>query len=92
MPRLVWVVSEVIPGKSWTWVQHSPGGATTARHDVGANAEGGTLVSQELHQRGVIGSLVGLLMRRMTKRYLAMEAQGLKARSEHHRSVSGPNP
>lgn len=92
MPKLVWVVSEVIPGTSWTWVQHSPGGVTTARHEVTATAEGAALVNQGLDQRGVVGSLVGLLMRRMTKRYLAMEARGLKARSEQQRSLNGPNP
>lgn len=32
MPKLVWTVTELEPGTSWTWVQRSPGGG-----DVGAS-------------------------------------------------------
>lgn len=82
LPRLVWTVTEVIPHKSWTWVQRSPGGHTTARHEVVETASGTTVVNQELEQRGIIGAAVGLAMRGMTRRYLAMEGRGLKDRSE----------
>ena len=34
MPKLVWEVTEVDPGVSWTWVQRSPGGCDLARHEV----------------------------------------------------------
>ena len=34
MPKLVWEITELTPGSSWTWVQRSPGGMTVARHDV----------------------------------------------------------
>ena len=91
MPRLVWTVTEVDPGVSWTWVQRSPGGLTSARHDVVPTTDGATLVRQELAQRGIVGSVVGLLMRQMTRRYLAMEAQGLKARSEGLQKLRGSN-
>lgn len=90
MPKLVWTVTDVDPGTSWTWVQRSPGGLTSARHEVVA-AGGGALVHQELEQRGPLGSLVGLLMRGMTRRYLALEAQGLKARSEDLWNLRGSN-
>jgi uncharacterized membrane protein len=83
MPKLVWEVTEVKPGASWTWVQRSPGGLTLARHDVMADSEHHSTVRQRIDQRGPVGALVGLFMRSMTRRYLAMEAEGLKARSEH---------
>lgn len=89
LPTLRWEVTEVVPGSSWTWVQRSPGGVTTARHDVVATAEGTTVVRQELDQRGFVGATVALLMRRMTKRYLAMEGQGLKGRCEALRKRRG---
>ena len=92
MPKLVWQVTEVLPGASWTWVQRSPGGSTLARHDVVAAADSRTLVRQRLDQRGPAGALVGRLMHGMTKRYLELEAQGLKKRSEQRRrdGLDGP--
>src|SRR6201985_649731 len=61
MPKLVWEVTELTPGSSWTWVQRSPGGMTVARHDVEAESERRTQVRQQLDQRGPLGSMVGLL-------------------------------
>ena len=90
MPKLVWEVTEVVPGKSWTWVQRSPGGLTMASHDIAPIAAGRTRVRQQLDQRGPVGALVGLLMRRMTRRYLEQESQGLKSRSEHLHHLDGP--
>ena len=90
MPRLVWEVTEVTPGASWTWVQRSPGGQTVARHEVIPESDRRTRVRQQLDQRGPVGSLVGLLMRGMTRRYLELEADGLRARSEQRR-VDGPS-
>ena len=89
MQKLVWRVTEIDPGSSWTWVQRSPGVLVTARHDVISQPGGRTLVRQKLDQRGVLGSLVGRLMAKKTKRFLALEAQGLKARSEQLSRANG---
>ena len=90
MPRLVWEVTEVVPGKSWTWVQRSPGGSTFARHDVVEKADGHALVHQQLDQRGPVGAIVARVVHGMTKRYLELEARGLKARSEERQRLDGP--
>lgn len=89
MSKLVWQVTEIDPGSSWTWVQRSPGVLVTARHWVTAQPGGRTLVRQQLEQRGVLGALVGRLMVKKTKRFLELEAQGLKARSEHLSRADG---
>ncbi|OJZ75169.1 polyketide cyclase [Mycobacterium paraffinicum] len=89
MPKLVWTVTEIDPGSSWTWEVRSPGASTVARHYVTGLPGGRTLVRQELDQRGFLGALVGRLMVSMTKRYLEMEAQGLKARSEQLSRADG---
>jgi uncharacterized membrane protein len=91
MSKLVWKVTELDPGTSWTWVQSSPGVRVTARHDVVAQPAGRTLVRQQLDQRGVLGGLVGRLMINKTKRFLDLEAQGLKARSEQASRADGAN-
>lgn len=90
MPKLVWKVAEVTPGASWTWVQRSPGGLTVARHNVTPIDAGRSRVHQVLEQRGPVGALVGLLMRSMTRRYLDLEAEGLKARCEQVHRLDGP--
>ncbi|OMC23653.1 SRPBCC family protein [Mycobacterium colombiense] len=89
MSKLVWKVTEIAPGRSWTWVQSSPGARVTARHEVIAQPGGRTLVRQHLDQRGALGALVGRLMAKKTKRFLQLEAQGLKARSEQLSRADG---
>ena len=91
MQKLVWKVTEIDPGSSWTWVQRSPGVRVTARHFVTGQPGGRTLVRQQLDQRGVLGALVGRLMAKKTRRFLELEAQGLKARSEQLSRASGPH-
>jgi hypothetical protein len=81
-PPLVWTVTAVEPGTSWTWVSRSPGATTTATHLLRRLEDGSTHVTQTIDQRGVVGALVGRLALRLTRRYLAMEAAGLKQRTE----------
>jgi uncharacterized protein YndB with AHSA1/START domain len=85
MPKLVWEVTDVDPGASWTWRVKSLGSTTLATHELVEQGDGKTLVRQRIDQRGPIGSTVGALMRGMTKRYLELEGQGLKTRSEERR-------
>jgi uncharacterized protein YndB with AHSA1/START domain len=89
LPTLVWEVTDVAPGVSWTWAQHSSGGSTFAHHALTPMDDGRTLVRQVLDQRGPVGAIVGRLMLRTTRRYLEMEAQGLKLRSEGLRRPDG---
>jgi uncharacterized membrane protein len=89
MSKLVWKVTEIDPGSSWTWVQRSPGVRVSARHCVTPQANGRTLVRQQLDQRGLLGALAGRLMLKKTKRFLEQEARGLKARSEQLSRADG---
>jgi len=91
MSKLVWKVTEIDHGSSWTWVQRSPGVHVSARHWVISQPNGRTLVRQQLDQGGVLGALVGRLMAKKTKRFLEQEAHGLKARSEQLGRASGPH-
>jgi hypothetical protein len=45
-------------------------------------------VRQRIDQGGPAGALVGRLMRRTTRRYLDLEAAGLKTRSEQVHAAS----
>ena len=81
-PSLVWSVTALAPGTSWTWTTHSPGATTVATHLLERLDDGRTRVTQTIDQRGVLGTLVGLLTKRLTRRYLAMEGAGLRQRVE----------
>jgi uncharacterized protein YndB with AHSA1/START domain len=82
MPNLVWQVTEVDPGHSWIWRQRSVAATTFASHTVTPQGTDRTLVQQDIDQRGPLGVVVGALMRRRTRRFLDLEARGLKVRSE----------
>jgi uncharacterized membrane protein len=84
LPRMTWVVTELTPGASWSWEARSPGALTVARHTVTATDRGTTRVAQSIDQTGPIGGLVGRMMAGLTRRYLRMEAEGLKAAAEAH--------
>ena len=81
LPTVVWKVTELEPGRSWTWVATGPGSRTTATHVLTASGAR-TVAEQSIEQSGPLGRLAGLLWRKLTKRYMAMEAEGLKRRSE----------
>jgi uncharacterized membrane protein len=87
-PRLVtavWEVTAVEPGESWTWVARSPGVRTTASHRIRPLDGGGTLVEQRIEHAGPLAGVVGRLTRGLTRRYLAMEGDGLRSRCESSR-------
>jgi uncharacterized membrane protein len=82
-PKLTWTVTTLDVGSSWAWRSRSVGNTTIATHWV-EPIDGGarTLVRQRIEQTGPLGGLVGLLFRGLTKKYLELEAEGLKGTSE----------
>jgi uncharacterized membrane protein len=81
MPMLTWEVTEIEPKASFTWQSRSPGVTTVGTHTVAETAHG-VSVTLGVRQSGPISAVVGLLMGNKTKRYVQMEATGLKQRSE----------
>lgn len=82
LPVLVWTVTELTVGRSWTWETTSVGAKTSATHQVRATGDGSTVVAQRLEQHGWLGVAFAALSRGMTRRYLQLEADGLKRTSE----------
>ena len=81
LPPAEWHVTELNEGKSFTWVTGSLGVQVTARHWVEAN-EGGSRAMLSLQFSGLLGPLMARLTRSLNERYLALEARGLRERSE----------
>ena len=82
LPRLVWTVTAIEPGRSWTWQTRGPGATTTATHVLERLDDTTTRVEQTIEQLGLLGVIVARLSTRLTRRYLAMEAAGLLRRVE----------
>jgi hypothetical protein len=77
----VWEVTEIDEGQSFTWFTTAPGVRVTGRHAIDPIA-GGSLVTLWVEFSGFLGPLVARVTRGLNERYLALEAKGLKARSE----------
>lgn len=82
LPRVVWTVTVLEPNRSWTWKNESPGALTLAHHTLTETADGQTHVDLSIDQRGVIGRPIGWALKRLSRRYLRLEAEGLRRRSE----------
>jgi uncharacterized protein YndB with AHSA1/START domain len=81
LPAVVWKVTALERGRSFTWVTKGPGATTTANHVV-TPRDGGSTVTLSIDQSGVVGSLVARIYKGLTRRYIEMECEGLKRRAE----------
>jgi uncharacterized membrane protein len=87
LPTVVWTVTDWDPGRSWTWTATGPGARTQALHVLTASGTA-TIAEQSIIPSGPIGRLLALMWRSLTRRYLAMEAAGLKQRCEEVAATS----
>jgi uncharacterized membrane protein len=82
LPQAEWQVTEVsqvMAGHSFTWEARGPGMRTIARHEVVPDAEGST-VTLSIEQTGPMGAVAAFVWRRLTQRYIELEAESLAAR------------
>jgi Polyketide cyclase / dehydrase and lipid transport len=85
LPPAKWRVTELDEsGRSFTWVSWAPGVRVIARHWVEALGEG-SRANLSLRYSGVLSGLLVFLTGALNDRYLALEAKGLKERSESPR-------
>ena len=85
MPPLVWEVTELVPGESFSWASKVPGVTTTGGHRLAAGSpDSGDSVTVTLtvDQDRFLAPVVWRLMGSRTRRYAQMEAEGLKRRCE----------
>ncbi|MBY8871228.1 SRPBCC family protein [Micromonospora sp. PLK6-60] len=84
-PRLrpaVWRVTELVAPAYFRWVSRSPGVRTLAEHRLEPLPDGRVRVVLSVAQTGLLAPLVGRLGGDLMRRYLRMEADGLKRRCE----------
>jgi uncharacterized protein YndB with AHSA1/START domain len=77
LPAAVWQVTQFEPSVSFTWVGESGGVRTEGYHRLVQGPDGLT-VELGVAQTGPLAWLIGILYGRLTRRYIGMEAAGLK--------------
>ena len=78
-PKAVWDVTELVDERSFTWESTVPGLRSLGHHEVRAEGEG-CVVTLRLSQSGPLAGVMGLVFGRRTRRYVEVEADGLRAR------------
>ena len=89
-PRLMvarWTVT-VADISGFVWTSTAPGMRSVAEHWVTENADGHTIVALTFTMAGPLAWLAGAAYGRLIRRYLRMEAEGLRREAER-RSASG---
>lgn len=81
LPPALWTVSAIEPGRSFTWISKGPGILVTAHHAIDPRA-GGARLTLSIRYEGVFAKFLAWMTKDINERYLAMEANGLKARCE----------
>lgn len=82
LPRSTYTVTELDDGRSFTWEAGNALVRGVGEHVLTPRVGGGCTATLRLTQRGPAAWLVGLLLDGVVRRYVRMEAEGLKARSE----------
>lgn len=77
----VWRVTAVEPGKSFTWETNGGGARMVATHTV-TPRDGGSTLTLIVDSTGLAVTLFGWMMAGTGRRFMEMEAAGVKRRAE----------
>ncbi|WP_328309768.1 SRPBCC family protein [Actinomycetospora sp. NBC_00405] len=78
LPTATWEVTELEPGRSYTWASPAPGLQSVAWHAVEPTGPGRSRVTLGIRQTGPLG-VVATLMGPLTRRYVDTEIAGIVA-------------
>jgi uncharacterized protein YndB with AHSA1/START domain len=81
LPPAFWRVTAIEPNREFTWINKAPGIIVTARHAVEPTARG-TRATLSINYDGLFHPLIVWMVGDLNDRYLALEVNGLKRRSE----------
>ncbi|MFN7917182.1 MAG: SRPBCC family protein [Vicinamibacterales bacterium] len=83
LPAADWIVTALHEGRGFDWESRAPGVRVLARHVIEPTV-GGSRVTLSVQYSGIFGDLIGRLTASLNRRYIALEADGLKRRAEAH--------
>lgn len=87
LPAAVWTVTSIEPHRQFTWEASTFGSHMVGIHAIEALGEGRSRVTLGVDQSGPLAWLGTLLFGRLGRRYVRMEAEGLKQRVERPREA-----
>jgi len=82
LPTQTWTVTELEAGRSFAWTTHSAGITTEGVHEVRASGDDGSRIVLTATQTGILAPAAALVLGSLTRRYVELEAAGLKASAE----------
>ena len=83
VPPAEWTVTAIEPARGFRIVSRSPGAIVEANHWIEPAGDGRvSRVTLSITFTGLLGSVIGWMMRDLNNSYIAQEAAGLKRRSE----------
>lgn len=82
LPAMVWDVTEVEPHRVFTWQATSGGTTSVGDHRLLMTSPERTTAEFGIRQSGGLAPIIGLFTSGLVRRYVQMEADGLKRRSE----------
>ena len=92
LPPIVWTVTDLQPPREFTWLVRSPGVTTIASHRLTPASDDGVTLTLAIERTGLLALLVDRLTDGLTRRYMAMEAAGLKRVCEARATAGNPEP
>jgi len=82
LPVAVWTVTVFDTHRGFEWKSAAPGLTTVAGHRIDATGPDSARVTLSLAWSGLLAPLLRLLYANLSRRYVELEAQGLKRRCE----------
>jgi uncharacterized membrane protein len=79
---VVWTVTALEPNRSFVWTTSAAGTTGFAEHEIEPGPGDSVTVTLTIRQKGLLAPIVAWLTAGLTRRYLAMETDGLKRRVE----------
>ena len=82
LPAATWTVTALEPGRSFEWRSAVPGLRSVGDHRVDATGDRASRVTLSVTWSGPLAPVVRLVWGNLSRRYVEMEAEGLKRRCE----------
>jgi uncharacterized protein YndB with AHSA1/START domain len=82
----IWTVTQLVQGRNFTWQTRSPGVRVSGCHSVEPRNDG-SRVTLSVRFDGVLGGLIGTILKKLNEEYLQLESRGLKQRAESEVAV-----